>query len=49
MKRQDDKQVLRWIGGILALILFLGWFLFWPLNSYVEAPGTPPTCVRLFR
>ena len=39
MKRQDDKQVLRWIGGILALILFLGWFLFWPLNSYVEAPG----------
>ena len=39
MKRQDDKQVLRWIGGILALILFLSWFLFWPLNSYVEAPG----------
>ncbi|WP_278589324.1 SepM family pheromone-processing serine protease, partial [Limosilactobacillus pontis] len=39
MKRQD-KQVLRWIGVVLALILFLGWFLLWPLNSYVEAPGT---------
>ena len=38
MKRQD-KQVLRWIGVVLALILFLGWFLLWPLNSYVEAPG----------
>lgn len=39
MKRQD-KQVLRWIGVVLALILFLGWFFLWPLNSYVEAPGT---------
>lgn len=38
MKRQD-KRVLRWIGVTLALILFLGWFLLWPLNSYVEAPG----------
>ena len=38
MKKQD-KQVLRWIGVVLALILFLGWFLLWPLNSYVEAPG----------
>lgn len=38
MKKQDSI-VLRWIGGILLLVLFLGWFLFWPLNSYIEGPG----------
>lgn len=39
MKKQD-KKVLRWIGIVLALVLFVGWSLLWPLNSYIEAPGT---------
>lgn len=39
MKRQD-KKILRWIGVVLALVLFVGWALLWPLNSYIEAPGT---------
>lgn len=38
MKRQDSK-VLKWIGIALCVVLFLGWFLFWPLNSYIEGPG----------
>ncbi|MGM9892464.1 SepM family pheromone-processing serine protease [Limosilactobacillus sp.] len=38
MKRQD-RRILRWIGVILALVLFVGWALLWPLNSYIEAPG----------
>ena len=39
MKRQD-KRILRWIGIVLALVLFVGWALLWPLNSYIEAPGS---------
>ena len=38
MKKQD-KKVLRWIGVVLALVLFVGWALLWPLNSYIEGPG----------
>jgi PDZ domain-containing protein len=38
MKRQD-KKVLKWIGIVLAIVVFLGWFLLWPLNSYIEGPG----------
>lgn len=37
---KQDKQILRRIGAALALILFVGWFLFWPLNYYIETPGT---------
>lgn len=39
MRKQQDRQVLRWIGVVLCLVLFLGWFLLWPLNSYIESPG----------
>lgn len=38
MKRQDNR-ILRWIAVILGIVLFLGWFLLWPLNSYIEGPG----------
>lgn len=38
MKRQD-KKILRWIGLVMALVLFVGWALLWPLNSYIEGPG----------
>ncbi|MDO4903781.1 MAG: SepM family pheromone-processing serine protease [Limosilactobacillus sp.] len=39
MKR-EDKKILRWMGVVFALIVFVGWALFWPLNSYIEAPGS---------
>ena len=39
MKRQD-KKVSRWIGIALAAVLFIAWALLWPLNSYIEAPGS---------
>lgn len=39
MSRQD-KQILKRIAGVLAAVLFVGWFLFWPLNYYIETPGT---------
>ena len=39
MKKQDNV-ILRRIGIILGLVLLLGCFLFWPLNSYIESPGT---------
>ncbi|MEK1379247.1 PDZ domain-containing protein [Limosilactobacillus fermentum] len=39
MKKQDN-QILRRIGVTLALILFACWFLFWPLNLYIESPGS---------
>lgn len=39
MKKQD-RRILRWIGAILVLVLFVGWALLWPLNSYIEAPGS---------
>lgn len=38
MKKQDNV-ILRRIGIVLALVIVLGAFLFWPLNSYVETPG----------
>ncbi|MDF9446075.1 peptidase, partial [Limosilactobacillus mucosae] len=36
----QDKQILKRIAGVLAAVLFVGWFLFWPLNYYIETPGT---------
>ena len=39
MKKQDNV-ILRRIGIILGVVLLLGCFLFWPLNSYIESPGT---------
>lgn len=39
MKKQDSL-ILRRIALVLGLVLFLGWFLLWPLNSYIESPGT---------
>lgn len=39
MKKQDNR-ILRWIAITLGIVLFLGWFLLWPLNSYIEAPGS---------
>lgn len=39
MKKQD-KLIMRRIVGTLFVVLFLGWFMFWPLNSYIEGPGT---------
>lgn len=38
MKKQDSI-IMRRIGIVLAVVLLLGAFLFWPLNSYVESPG----------
>lgn len=46
MKKQDNK-ILRWIAVILGIVLFLGWFLLWPLNSYIEGPGDA-TNLRFF-
>lgn len=39
MKKQDNI-ILRRIAITLFAVLFLGWFLFWPLPSYIEGPGT---------
>lgn len=39
MKKQD-KLIMRRIVITLFAVLFLGWFLFWPLHSYIEGPGT---------
>lgn len=38
MKKQDSV-IMRRIWLFLALVLAVGAFLFWPLNSYVEMPG----------
>lgn len=39
MKR-EDKKILRRVLSAAALILFFGWFIFWPLNQYIESPGS---------
>ena len=39
MKKQD-KLIMRRILLTLFAVLFIGWFLFWPLNKYIESPGT---------
>ncbi len=39
MKKQD-KLIMRRILLTLFAVLFVGWFLFWPLNKYIESPGT---------
>ncbi len=36
----DDKRIMRRVLYSVALILFLGWFIFWPLNKYIESPGS---------
>lgn len=35
-----DQKLLKRILAAVVLVLFLGWFLFWPLNKYIESPGT---------
>ena len=40
MNTKQDKRILRRILGGLLAILFVAWALFWPLNSYIESPGT---------
>ncbi len=39
MKKQD-KLIMRRILLTLFAVLFVGWFLYWPLNKYIESPGT---------
>lgn len=39
MKKQD-KLIMRRILLVLFAVLFLGWFLLWPLNKYIESPGS---------
>lgn len=38
--RRQDRRILRRIAWGILLVLFVGWSLFWPLNSYIESPGT---------
>lgn len=35
-----DRQLLKRIFAAVVLVLFLGWFLLWPLNEFVESPGS---------
>ena len=37
---KQDKKIVRRILGALIFVLFLAWFMFWPLNKYIESPGT---------
>ncbi|WP_367341817.1 SepM family pheromone-processing serine protease [Limosilactobacillus sp.] len=37
---KSDRRILKRIGIGIAIVLFLGWFLFWPLNRYIEMPGS---------
>ncbi|WP_295730076.1 SepM family pheromone-processing serine protease [uncultured Limosilactobacillus sp.] len=39
MKR-EDKRILSRVFAIVIIILFTGWFIFWPLNKYIESPGS---------
>lgn len=39
MKKQD-KRIMGRILSVLFIIIFLGWFIFWPLNEYIESPGS---------
>ena len=38
--KKEDKKILRRVLYTAALVLFLGWFVFWPLNKYIESPGS---------
>lgn len=38
--QQQDQRILRRIIWGLIAVLFVGWALFWPLNRYIETPGT---------
>lgn len=38
--KTDDKKIMRRVLYTVALILFLGWFIFWPINKYIESPGS---------
>lgn len=40
MSKKQDQRILRRIFGVIVAILFIGWALFWPLNSYIESPGS---------
>lgn len=35
-----DRIILRRILWAVIAVLLIGWFLFWPLNKYIESPGT---------
>lgn len=35
-----DRQLLKRIFAAVVFVLFIGWFLFWPLNQYIESPGS---------
>lgn len=37
---QQDRRILKRIVWGLFAVLFVGWALFWPLNKYIETPGT---------
>lgn len=38
--KNNDQKILRRILFAVLVVLFLGWFMFWPLNKYIESPGT---------
>ncbi|WP_251546973.1 SepM family pheromone-processing serine protease [Limosilactobacillus caecicola] len=38
--KNEDKKILRRVLSVAFLVVFLGWFFFWPLNQYIESPGT---------
>ena len=38
--KKEDKRILRRVFAAVAVVLFLGWFVFWPLNKYIESPGS---------
>lgn len=38
--KHADQRVLRRLALWLGLVAFAAWFLFWPLNQYIESPGS---------
>lgn len=38
--KNEDKKILQRVLLVVVLVLFLGWFIFWPLNRYIESPGS---------
>lgn len=40
MNGKQDKRILRRIFTGVFAVLFIAWALLWPLNSYIESPGT---------
>lgn len=38
--KKEDKRILRRVFYVVALIAFFAWFIFWPLNKYIESPGS---------